>query len=114
MMTIQQIVDIPADRKVRFDVVLPETVPCGRAEVVLNFSSIALQGEDSEQETSQGLSPLLEKIMEEAEQKRLYWASHPEELKQMLDRVRKGPPLFGGIGADEFKRRNNDEWEDRF
>jgi hypothetical protein len=114
MMTIQQIVDIPADRKLRFDVVLPETVPCGKAEVVLNFPSIALHGEAAEQEASRGLSPLLEKTMEEAEQKRLYWASHPEELKQMLDRVRKGPPLFGGIDADEFKQRNNDEWENRF
>jgi hypothetical protein len=54
------------------------------------------------------------KMMEEAEQKRLYWASHPEELEQMLDRVRAGPPLFGGIGADEFKRRYDDEREDRF
>jgi hypothetical protein len=113
-MTIQQIVDIPADRKLRFDVILPEATPCGKAKVVLNFSSIALQGNDSEQETSQSLSPLLEKIIEEAEQKRLYWASHPKELEQMLDRVRKGPPLFGGIGADEFKQRYNSEWEDRF
>jgi hypothetical protein len=113
-MTIQRIVDIPTDRKLRFDVVLPETVPCGKAEVVLNFPSIALQSDDSEQEAPQSLSPLLEKIIEEAEQKRLYWTSHPKELEQMLDHVRKGPPLFGGIDADEFKRRHNDEWEDRF
>jgi hypothetical protein len=113
-MIIQQIVDIPADRKVRFDVVLPETVPCGKAEVVLNFPSIVLQGNDPEQGPSQSLGPLLEELMEEAEQKRLYRVSHPKELKQMLERVRKGPPLFGGIGADEFKRRSTDEWEDCF
>jgi hypothetical protein len=37
-MTIHKTIEIPASRKVHFDVTLPETAPCGRTEVVLEFS----------------------------------------------------------------------------
>jgi hypothetical protein len=36
-MTIEQTIDIPADRKVHFDLVVPESVPCGRTSVILEF-----------------------------------------------------------------------------
>ncbi|GHT90124.1 hypothetical protein FACS1894137_19470 [Spirochaetia bacterium] len=36
-MTMRQTIEIPASRKVHFDIVLPETVPCGRTDVILNF-----------------------------------------------------------------------------
>ncbi|GHV79308.1 hypothetical protein AGMMS49944_10990 [Spirochaetia bacterium] len=36
-MTLRQTIDIPASRKVHFDLVVPETVPCGRTEVILDF-----------------------------------------------------------------------------
>jgi hypothetical protein len=38
MMTIQQTVDIPADRKLHLDLELPETVPTGHTEVQITFS----------------------------------------------------------------------------
>jgi hypothetical protein len=34
VMTIQQTIEIPADRKVHFDVVLPDYVPRGQTQVV--------------------------------------------------------------------------------
>ncbi|GHU88463.1 hypothetical protein FACS189476_05590 [Spirochaetia bacterium] len=36
-MTMRQTIDIPANRKVHFDLVVPETIPCGKREVILDF-----------------------------------------------------------------------------
>jgi hypothetical protein len=36
-MTLRQTVDIPANRKVHFDLVVPESVPCGITDVILEF-----------------------------------------------------------------------------
>jgi hypothetical protein len=38
-MTLQQTIDIPADRRVHFDWTLPETASVGPATVILEFSS---------------------------------------------------------------------------
>jgi hypothetical protein len=38
-MTIQQTVDIPADRHIRFDFTLPEGAPKGQTTMILTFSS---------------------------------------------------------------------------
>jgi hypothetical protein len=36
-MIMRQTIEIPASRKVHFDLVVPETVPCGTREVILDF-----------------------------------------------------------------------------
>ncbi|MFP3040252.1 hypothetical protein LQZ19_00370 [Treponema primitia] len=36
-MTIRKTIDIPTNREVHFDIVLPETMPCGKREVILEF-----------------------------------------------------------------------------
>jgi hypothetical protein len=36
-MTIRKTIEIPDSREVHFDVTLPETAPCGKTEVVLEF-----------------------------------------------------------------------------
>jgi hypothetical protein len=36
-MTIRKTIDIPANRKVHFDLVVPDSVPCGKMDVILNF-----------------------------------------------------------------------------
>jgi hypothetical protein len=38
-MTIQQTIDIPLDRKIHLDLTLPESVPFGKSELVLEFKS---------------------------------------------------------------------------
>jgi hypothetical protein len=43
-MTIRKTIDIPANRKVHFDLVLPDSVPCGRIDVILNFHPTAYKG----------------------------------------------------------------------
>lgn len=104
MMTIRRTIDITADRKARFDVALPETVPCGKSRVVLHFP-FTTRGNDSEV-----LSPEMEEALREGEEKLRYYKSHPEELREALGKFQEGSPLFGGIGADEFARRRRDEW----
>ena len=37
MMTMQQTVTIPADRRLHFDLTLPDDVPCGQTEIILTF-----------------------------------------------------------------------------
>jgi hypothetical protein len=110
MMTIQQTVDIPLDHRLRLDLALPENVPSGRAKIEF---TITPEQADVFDRVPQGLSSVLEKALEEAEQKRLYWKAHPDELREKLKKLQEGPPLFGGIGADEFKRRSQDEWKER-
>jgi hypothetical protein len=41
MMTVQQTIDIPADRKLHIDLELPETVPDGATELVLTFKNVS-------------------------------------------------------------------------
>jgi hypothetical protein len=36
-MIIQKTIEVPASRKVHFDVTLPEKAPCGETEVILEF-----------------------------------------------------------------------------
>jgi hypothetical protein len=110
-MMIQQTIEIPVDRRVRFEVALPEIAQCGKAPVILNFPSVALQSEASEAAAPQKMSSAFEKALEEARQKRFYWEAHPDELRETMQRLQEGPALFGGIGADEFKRRSRNEWQ---
>jgi hypothetical protein len=112
-MTIQQTIDIPVSRKVHFDMVLPETVPYGRTEVILDFIPATSQAEPSLPKGKDKLELVLEKALKEAEEKRLYNQAHSAELRGSLKKLQEGRPLFGGIGGDEFKRRCRDEWEER-
>ncbi|GHU49243.1 hypothetical protein FACS1894200_07700 [Spirochaetia bacterium] len=36
-MTVRQTIDIPANREVHLDFVVPETVPCGRRDIIMDF-----------------------------------------------------------------------------
>jgi hypothetical protein len=109
MMTIQQTVDIPLDHRLQLNLELPENIPSGRANLKFTITPEQIEGDPPPQK----LSPVLEKAMEEAEQKRLYWKAHPDELREKLKKLQEGPPLYGGIGADEFQRRCRDEWQER-
>jgi hypothetical protein len=108
--TIQQTIDIPASRKVHLDITLPEDMPCGRTELVLDFRPSAAHAGASGKPR---LDPILEKALREAEEKWAYNQAHPEELKTSLARLRENGPLFGGADGVEFQRKIRDEWEDR-
>jgi hypothetical protein len=59
------------------------------------------------------LSPILQKAVLEARERATREKKDPAyraETEATLSRVQAGPPLFGGIGADEFMRKCRDEW----
>jgi hypothetical protein len=43
-MTIRKTIDIPANREVHFDFVAPDSVPCGKIDVILNFDQRSAKG----------------------------------------------------------------------
>jgi hypothetical protein len=108
-MTIQQMIDVPVNRKVHLDITLPEDMPCGRTELVLDFRPSAVQAGASRRPRP---DPALEKALRDAEEKWAYSQAHPEELKTSLKRLQENGPLFGGVDGVEFQRKIRDEWED--
>jgi hypothetical protein len=40
-MTVRKTIDIPANREVHFDLVVPDSVPCGKIDIILNFQQRA-------------------------------------------------------------------------
>jgi hypothetical protein len=112
-MTIQQTIEIPADRRVYFDVRLPKEVACGRTEVVLDFKAPVVQPEAFGSAVKTGLDPVLEAVMGEAERK---WAdnrAHPEKLQSALEKLRDGGTVFGAVDGVEFQRKIRDGWKHR-
>lgn len=107
MTTIEQIVDIPADRRLRLDMPLPQNVPSGTVKIVLNFMPAGESGPVSK------LDPELEKALEEAEKKWIYNQAHPKELKAAIERLKEHGPMFGGADGVTFQRKIRDEWEER-
>jgi hypothetical protein len=62
MMTIEQTIDIPADRKLYLE--LPETVPSGRTKVIINFETLPLR---TITPSPRKFSPELQAAIKEAE-----------------------------------------------
>jgi hypothetical protein len=113
MMTIEQTVDIPADKRLRLDVTLPETMTASQADVVLiivpRSASITAQPEDIRAQ----LTPLrtIEECIAEAKKKAEWERVSGHKPFEAL-RNRKGPPLFGGEDGLVIQRRMRDEWPD--
>jgi hypothetical protein len=106
MMTLEQTVDIPADRRLYLE--LPETVPSGRTKIALNFEALPSR---SAAPRKKELSPELRAAMQEAEEKRAWRFAHPEEFEAQMKRAREGGLLFGGIDGLEYQRKVRSEWD---
>jgi hypothetical protein len=106
MLTLEQTIDIPADRKLYLE--LPETVPSGRTKVIINFETLTPQAVAPR---SGKFSPELQAAIKEAEEKRARRLARPEEFKARMKRVREGGPLFGGIDGLEYQRKVRCEWD---
>jgi hypothetical protein len=112
-MTIHQTIEIPASRRVYFDVRLPKETACGRTEVVLDFKTPVVQTAVSGSAAKTTLDPVLEAVMTDAERK---WAdnrAHPEKLQAALEKLREGGGVFGGVDGVEFQRKIRDGWKHR-
>jgi hypothetical protein len=111
-MTIQQTIDIPASRKVRFDVALPDYVPRGQTQVVLQFKVAERQSEDSGHPVMDAeLAELVAEAGRRAERERTD-PVYRQKVIERFKRVQEGGPIFGGIGGLEYQRRCRNEWED--
>jgi hypothetical protein len=112
MITIQQIVDIPASRRISFD--LPKTVPSGRASVVLVFDApdvpygkiATLPGQDIPRQF-----PTIEELKAEAARK---------TTERLADPSRDSLARYAGCLADSrifegdtvaIQREMRDEWD---
>jgi hypothetical protein len=106
MMTLEQTIDIPADRKLYLE--LPETVPSGRTKVIINFETLSPR---TVTPNPGKFSPELQAAIKEAEEKRAWRLAHPEEFKARMKKAREGGPLFGGIDGLEYQRKVRSEWD---
>jgi hypothetical protein len=114
-MTIQQTIDVPASRKVHFDVVLPMDVPYGKTDVVLDFKPAARQSGTAGSETKSKLDPVLDAAFKEASEKRKAYCADPrqqEETRALRGRF-KDSPIWGGLDGVSYQRKIRDEWEER-
>jgi hypothetical protein len=112
-MTIQQTIDIPASRKVHFDITLPEDAPCGRTEVILDFKPAATL--DNWSKVPPLMNAGLAELVAEAERRAERERTDPVYRQKVIDGFRKaqeGGPIFGGIDGLEYQRKCRDEWED--
>jgi hypothetical protein len=89
-MTIEQTVEIPADRRITIEV--PPEVPAGR--VILSFTPVA----DREREAAENIWD---------------WnRAHPGELREKLLKLRGSLSAgsFGGLDGVAYQRKVRDEW----
>jgi hypothetical protein len=103
-MTIQQTIDVPASRKVHLDIILPEDMPCGQTDVILDFKPSTVHDGTS---GKAGLDPVLEKALKEAAERAERERTDPLYRQRVIDSFQKaqeGGPIFGGISAEDFKR----------
>jgi hypothetical protein len=112
MMTIQQTVDIPADRCLHLE--LPKTVPTGNTEVHITFLTVPAKVKSMAETLERLLQPLpsLEEFKREAAEKtakRIACGREPfEEARKLLN----GRRLLDGLDGVEYQRRMRDEWPD--
>jgi hypothetical protein len=113
MITIEQTVDIPADRRLRLDMTLPQSVPSGRADIVLVLS-VAEPAEKAEEEASRIYTPkpfpTIEELKEEARQKTAARLACPsgDSLQKYCGILK---DVFTEDGV-EYQRKLRDEWPD--
>jgi hypothetical protein len=97
-MTIQQTVDILADRRLRLDVALPENAPLGPVDVELRLTPAEKPG------------GIAHRILHPI---RTYRERQWQKTEAWLKECQKNGPLFDGVDGVEYQRKIRDEWEDR-
>ncbi|GMO62365.1 MAG: hypothetical protein Ta2A_08930 [Treponemataceae bacterium] len=108
MMTIQQTIDIPESREVRFT--LPDTVPSGKSYVTVTFTPAEAQNDSTFSSGVPSTFPSIEELRQQAEQKaaeRKASGRNPfEELRASMN----GRRFMGGVDGLEYQRSIRDEW----
>jgi hypothetical protein len=126
MITIEQTLDIPDDRRIHLD--LPQSVPSGRADMVLVLSPAASAAASVAEPAAKAVEraakeapraytpepfPSLEALKEEARQKTA--ARHAEMLRTGVDPLARFAGCLKDVFTEdgvEYQRRMRDEWPD--
>jgi hypothetical protein len=134
-MTIEQTIDIPADHRLRLDMLLPEGVPEGRVKLKLSFKPFLKKQKKDRNGRTDGipmangcidypappgytpppLSPKLAAIKKEAAEQAERRRTDPVYRAQFVENLRKcqeGEPIFGGMDGEEFQRQAREGWLD--
>jgi hypothetical protein len=118
MMTLEKTVDVTGDRKVHFDITLPEAVPQEAVQIIIRFAPAAAPEEELEVEPLSGadleLEPELQAILLSAAKKTAWRKAHPEEDRAWWESFRGclSPGAFGGMKGVDYVRKIRDEWGD--
>ena len=113
MITIEQTITIPADRRLHLDVALPQSVPGGRTSIVLVIPT-AENAERAAEEASPVYvlkpDPTIEELMADARQKTEARLACPsgDPLQKYCGCLKDAFPEDGVV----YQRRLRDEWPD--
>jgi hypothetical protein len=99
-MTIQQTIDIPADRRVVFD--FPKTVPSGKSYVTVTFSPVEVEND--------GAFPSVEALETEASQKAAAAETSGRDPLIAWRESLHGEKLFDGIDGLAYQKNIRGEW----
>jgi hypothetical protein len=100
MITIQQTVEIPADRRIFVDI--PDSVPAGRVKLEVTLKSAGGAGEGKRHIGDWILHPI-----------QSYRAARWAKMLGELDEYRRTHgPFFSGMDGLEYQRNLRDEWPD--
>jgi hypothetical protein len=84
-MTIEQPIEIPADRHLRLDLTLPESFPAGQGEIILLDSTAKAQ------KTFKAMSTIAELKKEAEERAELEWATDDNPLEKSFGSLKRRP-----------------------
>ena len=102
MMTIQQTIDIPADRRIFLE--LPDTAPTGSVDVTLTLKSANKCTDKDSRIADWILHPI--QTYRHTQWKKVF--------KELAEYRQAYGPFFGGMDGLEYQRKIRDEWENRF
>ena len=107
-MTIQQTIEIPADRHLRLDLTLPESFAAGQGKIILFDSAARAQKLFKPMPTIAELKKLGEEQAERRRTDPVYRAEFMENLRKCQE----NGPIFGDMDGDEFQRQAREGWLD--
>jgi predicted nucleic acid-binding protein len=100
MVTIEQTVDVPADRRLHLDLLLPQTVPSGRTNVVLVFPTPAVENKEVPRPYRTKPIPTIEELKAEAAAKYAKMCETGIDPWQQFRESLQGKKIFGEDGVE--------------
>jgi hypothetical protein len=112
MITMQQTVDVPADRRIHLDVTLPRDAPKGQTTVVLTFVQQGDEAAEWPAGTFTKTLPTIEEVKREAAEKAAARRASGKKPFEALRASTHRQQFFGGRDGMDIQREMRDEWPD--